>query len=753
MRVVGTAIPQGEGPAKVTGACEYVADIALPGMLHGKVLRSPHAHARILRIDTSRAKSLPGVRAVITGADLPAILIGLHTRDVPVLATDRVRFIGQKVAAVAADHPETAEQALMLIDVEYDELPGVFDPLEAMTAGAPVLHENAASYQGALPGIAGVPNVASRVELTHGDVEQGFSECDRVFEHTFRVAGTHQGYIEPHACVVAAEADGSAEIWASNKAIYSLRSMLSSAVDVPAERLRVHTAHIGGDFGGKQSLMDVPLAYYMSKAAGLPVKMVMSYTDELTAGNIRHPAVIVLRTGVRSDGRLWAQDARLVYDSGAYAGFKPSGHVGGANSVGGCYRIPNVRAESLMVYTNNVPGGYMRTPGTPQMMFAVESQVDIIARELGLDPLEFRRLNALREGDTVPAGGRLERVRCLEVLNAAASAAGWDQPKRTPTTGRGVALFHRKPGGQRAGTTGHLRLVMEDSSTLSVITALPDQGTGIYTVVRQVIAEVLGLQPSAVEVQTADTGEIPQETGIGGSKSTHIHGQAALQAAEQMRERLLEAAAGLLDVYPEDVELLQGGFRRRSQSPGGGAVQLSFAEAASEALRRSGGRIEFLETYTPPEGLAPVTSFCAQIVEVEVDPETGAVQVQRIVSAHDVGTIINPMFHQGQIDGGVVQALGYALTEEIHIEDGQVLNPNLGEYKMPTSKDIPELITVLLEEPAGPGPFDGKAIGEIPNVALAAAVANAVQDAVGVRISSLPITAEKVYMTLEKDDA
>jgi CO/xanthine dehydrogenase Mo-binding subunit len=402
-----------------------------------------------------------------------------------------------------------------------------------------------------------------------------------------------------------------------------------------------------------------------------------------------------------------------------------------------------------MVYTNNVPGGYMRTPGTPQMMFAVESQVDMIARELGIDPLEFRRMNALREGDSAPAGGRLERVRCLEVLDAAASAAGWDQPKRTPATGRGVALFHRKPGGQRAGTLGHLRLVLDDSHSISVTTALPDQGTGIYTVVRQVIAEVLGLQPSAIDVRTADTSEIPVETGIGGSKSTHIHGQAALQAAEQLRERLLEAAAGLLDVYPEDVELVAGGFRRRSQSPDAASAQLSFAEAADEALRRADGRIEILETYTPPDGLAPVTSFCAQVVELEVDPETGAVDVRRIVSAHDVGTIINPMFHQGQIDGGVVQALGYALTEELHIEEGHVLNPNLGEYKMPTSSDIPELITVLLEEPAGPGPFDGKAIGEIPNVSLPAAIANAVADAVGVRIQSLPITAEKVYEALK----
>jgi len=753
LTVVGTGSPQVEGRDKVTGGCRYAADVSLPGMLHGRTLRSPYPHARILSIDTRRARQLPGVRAVITAADIPPMLIGLTIRDVPILARDRVRFIGEKVAAVAADTAEIAEDALLLIDVDYEELPHVQDPLEAMEAGAPLVHDDAAAYEGVPAQTAEIPNVSSLVELVHGDVEQGFAECDRIFEHTFTVAGTHQGYLEPHACVVDVREDGSAEVWASNKGIYSVRSMLSRVTEVAPERLRINTPHVGGDFGGKQSLMDIPLAYFMSKATGHPVQMVMSYTEELMAGSIRHPAVISLRTGVRADGRMWAQDARLIYNSGAYAGFKPSGQVGGLNSVGGCYRIPHARAQSLMVYTNTVPGGYMRTPGTPQMIFALESHVDIIARTLGMDALEFRRLNALREGDTTAAGDRLEQVNCLKVLDRAAEAAGWSEPKPRPTIGRGIALYHRKPGGQRQGTTGHLRLLLESAGRVCITTALPDQGTGTHTVVRQVIAEVLGLPLEAIRVQMASTDDFPQETGVGGSKSTHIHGQAALQIADRLRELLLQEAALMLELEPNQVELASGVFRRRAASTDGPVLSLDFGSVADAALRRAGAPIELFETYSPPRGLAPVTSFCAQVAEVEVDRETGAVDVRKVISVHDVGTVINPMFHQGQIDGGVIQALGYTFMEEIAEDDCRVANPNLGDYKLPTAADIPTLETVLCEEAAGPIPFAGKSIGEIPNVPLPAAIANAIDDAVGLRLLALPIRAEAVHRALQEQAA
>jgi CO/xanthine dehydrogenase Mo-binding subunit len=384
------------------------------------------------------------------------------------------------------------------------------------------------------------------------------------------------------------------------------------------------------------------------------------------------------------------------------------------------------------------------------MIFALESHVDIIARALGRDPLEFRKLNARREGDTTATGDRLEQVNCVAVLDRAAQAAGWDRPKARATIGRGIALYHRKPGGQRQGTTGHLRLLLETPERLLITTALPDQGTGTYTVVRQVVAEVLGVTPASIHVQTASTDDFPQETGVGGSKSTHIHGQAALGIAERLRSLLIEEAALMLELEPSDLELRDGLFRRTSAVAPNEGLALGFADVAAAALGRAGGRIELFETYTPPRGLAPVTSFCAQVAEVEVDPETGALDIRKVISVHDVGTIINPMFHQGQIDGGVIQALGYALMEQIVDEDGRVANPHLGDYKLPTAADIPELEIVLCQEAAGPIPFAGKSIAEIPNVPLPAAIANAIDDAVGVRLYALPLRAEAVYNALRE---
>ena len=744
-RVVGTRQPQGEGPAKVSGTTRYTADVNLPGMLWGKTLRSPYPHARIVRIDTRRAAALPGVRAVITGADLPQMLIGLRIRDVPLLATERVRFVGDKVAAVAADDADIAEQAVRLIEVEYEELPAVFDPLEAMKEGAPRVHDDPALFEGALLPLPSIPNLSSVLEVSSGDIEQGLAESDRVFEHTFTVPAMHQGYIEPHACVVNVAADGSAEVWATNKAIFSTRSGLAGVAGVPEDQIRVYTTHIGGDFGGKHSVMDIPLAYFMSQRTGRPVKMVMDYGEDLAAANIRHPAVITLRTGVKNDGALWAQDARIVFNNGAYAGFKMSGNLGALRSVGGSYRIPHVHAESLMVYTNTVPGGFMRTPGGPQFFFAIESQIEIIARELGMDPLEFRLKNAVREGDTLALGGKIENVHCIELLEKAADTAGWKRPKAGPNVGRGLALYDRKA----IGGISSLVLTLDAGCGLTITTSLPDQGVGAYTVVRQIVAETLGVSPNDINVLPASTAEMPPESGIGGSKNTYVTGQAALGVSQQMRDRLLEVAGSQLDVYPEDVEVVEGGFRRRSDGAAAAVEPLAFATVAEEAVRRAGRPIDVSQTYDSGQTFITHTSFCVQIAEVEVDRDTGEVNVRTITTAHDVGTVINPMLHDGQIEGGAIQALGYALMEELQLDDGRISNANLGDYKLPTAKDIPELRTVILLDPVGPGPYGGRAIGEISNVPLAAAIANAVQDAVGVRILSLPITAEKVYQALQ----
>ena len=747
LRVVGTPVPQPSGPDKVTGEADYAADIILPGMLFGKALRSPSAHARILRVDASRARTLPGVHAVLTGADVRGMYVGRMMRDMPLLAWDRVRFIGEKVAAVAAESFDIAEEALSLIEVEYEELPSVFDPLEAMKEDAPVLHDDPASYEGAYKPIPPIPNVCSYYKSAHGDVEQGLAEADRVFEDTFLLPPVHQGYIEPHACVVSTAPDGSAEIWPSNKTPFNLRTLVAAAVGGTEERLRVHAMHVGGDFGGKGSFMDVPLCYLLSQHAGRPVKMIMTYTEELTAGNIRHPGVIRLRTGVMNDGRLVAQHAELIFNSGGYGAFKPvpNVNIGGAHSVGGSYRVPNVLGESYMIYTNNIPAGHMRAPGGPQMLFAVESQIDMIAHSLGMDPYEFRRQNALREGDTTPTGGHLEKMHGIETLDAAAEAAGLKQPKSGPNVGRGMTFYNRRPGSGK----GTVKLTLDGPDQVTIHSVTADQGAGAEVVMQQVVAEVLGIEPAQIHLQYETTDAAPPDSGVGGSRATHAVGQGAMLATTQLRDRLCDTAGSLLDVFPEEVEVVPGGFARRNEASSPTATVLPFPTVAEEAIRREGGPIEVVDTYSPAGGgEGTITSFCAQVAEVEVDRETGRITVTKITTAHDVGTVINPMMHQGQIDGAIVQGFGYALIEELEVDNGIVQNANLGDYKLPNIEDVPQLVTVLLESPAGPTPYEGKAIGEIPNVPLAAAIANAVEDAVGVRITSLPITAEKLYWAL-----
>ena len=398
-RIIGKPIGRVDGTEKVSGAARYSGDVSVPGLIWGKALRSPLPHARIARIDVTRAKALPGVLAVLTAKDLPGILVGRRMFDMPLLARERVRFIGEKVAVVAAADPDVAEEATTLIDVEYEDLPAVIDPEAATVAGAPVVHDDPGAYEGA-PAERPHANVQSVLRFKLGDVQAGFREAARTFEHTFRTQLAHQGYLEPHAGVVAIDEDGRVQVWASNKMPFRLKELLSHALQLPQEKIRVNLTPIGGDFGGKGSLMDLPLAYHLARVTGRPVKMVMRYAEELMAGNPRHPSVITIRTGVSRDGRIVARSVRALFNSGAYAAFKPapSVNLGGASMGAGVYRIPNLHIESFCVYTNNIPCGHARSPGEPQMVFAEESHMDMIAKELALDPADFRRRNLLRDG-------------------------------------------------------------------------------------------------------------------------------------------------------------------------------------------------------------------------------------------------------------------------------------------------------------------------------------------------------------------
>jgi CO/xanthine dehydrogenase Mo-binding subunit len=742
LSVVGHPMGRVEGPDKVGGKTLYAADVRLPGIVWGKCLRSPLAHARILRVDTTKAKKLAGVLAVLTGDDLPPFRVGLSLQDNPVLAQGKVRFIGEKVAAVAAEDLETAEKALSLIEIDYEELPAVFDPKKAMELGASLVHEELASYKGFHPPQETIPNVFAVQKWSAGDVNAGFREADLVLEHTFRTQLAHQAYLEPHAVVVRGDSSDRIEIWASCKAPFRLKQQLAKQLDIARDRIRVHIVAVGGDFGGKGSSMDIPICYQLAKTTRRPVKMVMTYAEELTAGDPRHPSLVRLKTGVKRDGTLTAREAEVIFNSGAYAAFKPGEipNLGGATHVTGVYRIPNYAIRSYGVYTNSVPCGYYRAPGQPQVVFAVESHTDLVAKELGIDPLEFRLKNLLRDGDKLPGGRAVEKVRCRETLEAAAKKAGWGKRKTGKNVGRGIGVSFRHVGGSGVANA---EISASPQGKITILTAVPDIGTGTHTLLQQIAAEILTIPPSEIQVQIGDTETFENDAAPGGSKVTAMSGQAMLEAAQEMRERMQSIAASLLGCAGGDVKLEKGRF----MAGRGAKKTLSFMEVARHTARENGA-LRIRKTYEV-KGRSPVAAFVAQIAEVEVDRETGQLKVRTIVTAHDVGTVINPLTHQGQIEGGVIQGLGYATMEEVVVENGKVVTVNLGDYRIPCTRDLPPLETVLVEDAAGPGPFAAKQIGENGIIATAAAIANALDDAVGVRISDLPLTAEKIYFALK----
>jgi CO/xanthine dehydrogenase Mo-binding subunit len=741
---VGKSAPRVEGLQKVSGKALYTADHLLPGTLWGKALRSPYPHARILRVDTSRAKSQPGVMAIVTAADIPNVLTGRRLRDMPMLAGDRVRFIGEKIAVVAAEDRNVAEEATQLIEVEYEELPPVFDPLVAITEGAPQLHEGLKNYQG-LPNLASsMNNVYSHDEWRIGDVERGFRESDHIFEDTFTTQHVHQSYLEPHSSVLSIDKEtGVIHVWVSNKAPYQTKQSLSDAIGVPAEKIVIHLSAIGGDFGGKGALMDLPLCYFLAQRTGRPVRMIMTYTEELMAGNPRHASVIVVKTGVKRDGTLMARQVRAFWNGGAYGAMKPipSVNLPGAVKAAGSYRIPNVKIDSYAVYTNSVPCGHFRSPGMVQLVFAGESQMDMIAKSLQIDPLEIRIRNALRDGDPTPGEGQngMIDVKCQEVLESAGDVSNWKRFKKSPQVGHGLALSYRNVGIGDANA----RLSVGPEGFVSLLITYADTGTGAHTILCQMIAEVLDIPISQVKLEVGTTDCFRSEAGTGASRVTFVLGQAVLNAVDKLKALLRDRAAEMLGVSAEEIAIEKGRLACKRHS----SRSLSLAQVAAAASAQ-GKPLEVesyhQETETPAEGV-----FTACVAEVYVDRETGQVQLRKLDTVHDVAMILNPVGHQGQIDGGIMQGVGYALTEEMVMEDGRVTTLNLGEYKIPNVKDISTLKTSLVRGDVGAAPFQSKEIGESAISQVAPAIANAVYDAVGVRIKDLPITAEKVFRALQ----
>jgi CO/xanthine dehydrogenase Mo-binding subunit len=738
--VIGQRVPRVEGADKVTGRAQYALDKLVPGLVWGKTLRSPHAHARIKRIDASKARAMPGVLAVITARDIRNVLHGRRTHDQHILAEDVVRFIGEKVAAVAAEDAAIAEAALDLIEVEYEVLEPVVDPELAMSEAAPLLHPDQQSYKG-LPKIPeGLRNVQSYGTWGKGDIDVGFAEADEIFEDTYTTGMTHQAFLEPQGGVVSVEADGTIRVWGTQARPLAMRQALAEALDVPEEQVIYEFVRVGGDYGNKGALMDVPLAYYLSKQCGRPVRMVHTYTEEFTAGAPRHPSTITLRTGVKRDGTITAHDARLVFSAGAYAGYKPTPNVdvGGARKAGGVYRIPHCRIQSYCVYTNHVPGGFMRAPGDSQAIFAMESHVDEIARRLGIDPLEFRLKNLITEGESDPTGDVWRDLRWREVVDAAVAGSNWGKPK-PPNVGRGIGITHRHIGEGEAEAL--IRFAPDGSITL--VTGTPDGGQGAHIMQQQVVAAVLTVPLEKVTILPVGSDVMPYDPGLGAGRTTHLSGGAAFTTATKAVDELRDWVAEARGWPHDEIDLADGAFRLR----GSNEAPVSLEQAANEMRQGSPDPLEFRARF---DGTKVYVELCmTQVAEVEVDPETGQLRILHMSAACDSGTIINPPAAEGQVEGAMIQGIGLALMEEMVLEEGQVTNPSFGDYKIPTIADLPPFKLTWIEDAPGPLPFGGRALAEHGHIPTAAAIANAIRDVTGIRLKHTPFHPQTLLEQLQ----
>ncbi|HEV8536905.1 MAG TPA: xanthine dehydrogenase family protein molybdopterin-binding subunit [Candidatus Limnocylindria bacterium] len=697
-----------EGRDKVTGAARFAADVAMPGMLHAAFVASPYPHARIVSVDVSAARALPGVRAVLTGADTKPQRFGRRLQDWPVLCSDRALFIGDRVAAVAADTLQIAAEAARLVEVEYEELPAILATDAALAEGAPVLHPDAGSYAflGGTRSAPPHPNIQGHGVREHGDVEAGFRASFRVYEHTFAVPRTHQGYIEPRAALVWLDGE-TVRVVTTNKTPFSLRNHMSVSLGIPESRIVVDAGHIGGDFGGKGLSLDEFALYHLARATGRPVRAVTRYADDLQATNSRHAGTITLRTGVDRVGRILAHTSKVVFDGGAYAAGKPVATLmpGDAMLTLAGYRVPAARVEAMTVYTNHVPAGHARAPGQPQNAFAAESHIDLIARDLGIDPLELRERNVVRPGDVDVTGQPwhgTDGAELLARLRGSSRYAPSLAPEGRPNWwGWGVALGVRHVGRGKAS----LVLRTLPAGRVELRTGVSDQGGGAHTLFQRIVSAELGIGLDRVAVVRRTTDAVPNDPGVGGSRVTPVQGTAALDAARKLKARLAALGRSLEDA---------------------GELEVT-GEAAQEAHE---------------------ASMYAYVLAVTVDSETGQTKIEDATLVADVGTVINPVALRGQLEGGFAFGLGQAVMEELRVEDGRVVTANLGDYKLPTIADMPRLGIELMTERPGPGPFGAKSVGELANPAVGAAVANAVQDACGSRVMSLPITAEKIWALL-----
>ncbi len=743
-KVIGTRPIRPDGTDKVTGRAIYANDVHLPNMLHGKILRSPHAHARILSIDTRAAEKVPGVTAVVTRADFGEVSARVQAmgegasslrelRD-NIIAHDKVLYHGHAVAAVAATSPHIAEEALKLIKVEYEVLPPVLDVRAAMQPDAPLL--NAELFTDEMGKKGDKPsNIASHSQFQRGDLAKGFAEADVVVEREFKTAMVHQGYLEPHSSTVLWRQDERILVWTSTQGAFDIRSQVGELCAVPISNVKVTPTEIGGGFGGKfTAYTDVPAAILSKKSGHRPVKITMSRIEVLQATGPTSGSYIRVKIGARKDGTISAAEAELIYEAGAYPG-SPVG--AGAGVILSPYRLDNLLIDAYDVVNNKPKTGAYRAPGGTNAAFASEVVIDEVAEKLGIDPLEFRRINAVVEGDRSAYGPQFGRIGMLETVEAALRHPHYKAPLPGKNCGRGVASGFWFNGGGESSVV----VTVNPDGKVNLIEGSTDIG-GSRASAAMMLAETMGIPVGDVNPQVVDTDTIGLTSGTGGSSVTFKLGWTVYEAGTQMINKMRTLLADEWEVSEGDVHYAAGTFATSTSSTGD--KKLSFAEAAKELSQSAPLSVTVTKN---PEGVGP--GFATHIVDVEVDPETGKVQILRYTAVQDVGKAIHPSYVEGQIQGGVAQGVGWALNEEyFYDKHGRMLNSSLLDYRMPTALDLP-MIDAVMVEVANPGhPYGVRGVGEVPIVPPAAALANAIYRAAGVRLYELPMNSMKVLTAI-----
>ena len=749
-KVVGTRPIRHDGLDKVTGRARYGADINMPGLLHGKILRSPYAHARILSIDASKAEALPGVSAVVTGEDLPIMedqvidmgetLGNNRMLAENLLAHKKVLYTGHAVAGVAATNPHIAEEALKLIEVEYEELSPVLTVHDAMKKDAPLLHDEVLTIRntderfgrGTDTGV--VSNIGSHIQYKLGDVEQGFKEASVVIEREFHTKAVHQGYIEPNASTALWAPNGHLTIWTSTQSSFGIRAQTAVMLGIPESTVKVIPMEIGGGFGGKIPTWLDPVVALLSRKSGHPVKIVMSRKEVFEATGPTSGTYMWVKMGADRNGRITAAQLYLAFEAGAFPG-SPVGAAAGTAMAP--YKIDNQLVDGYDIVCNKPKVTAYRAPGSPQGAFAVEIAIDELAEKLGMDPLEFRLKNASQEGDRMSTGMQHGRIGGIETLETMKAHPHYNTPLEGPNRGRGVAMGYWFNNGMQSSAT----INVNANGTISLITGSVDIG-GTRVAVAMQAAEVLGLAAEDVIPTVADTDSVGWTAATGGSRIAFSTGIAAISAAEDVKRQMLARAALLWEVQPEDVVFEDGVFISAKNAED----RMTFKELAAK-LPSTGGLVT-ASASSNPRKIGP--AFAGNIVDVEVDPETGKVTVLRYTVVQDAGKAVHPSYVEGQMQGGTVQGIGWALNEEyFYTEDGTMVNSSFLDYRMPTSLDLPMIDTVIVEVPNPGHPFGLRGVGEVPIVPPMAAMANAIHSAIGVRMNRLPMSPGAILEALE----